>query len=422
MAGMVGRGLTATLVASLLTMAGAWAQQTGLAHPDADGAASRKMSDRNQRRLEFDEQTFDQRAYAVVERYLGMKKEIADSTGLRYSMNVSMLSQWGVPDGGYGAVQAEFTPAIDWDVFDSPTFGAGSFQFAFLSVDYWSGATGVSLARAIDVNGPINDKPFRTNIFSQLTYTHESPNDRAALTVGQYSFANFDSNQYADDQQMSFIANGMTGNITQTYSEGALGAYLHAYPGRHFVLAAGFQDANNPSGSYVQFNTFGNGEYAWFLYAGHNPKIPGLGKGHYSLLYYNVPAVPAQPEPSVGWSFNAAQQLNDRLGVFLRANTASGNAVNVSTSVSGGAVLENPLGRDPLDRIGIALAWNEVNRNFFSSTAFTRPSETMVEFYWSWGFFRRFVVTPDIQVYLQPARSPADYVAAVFSLRLTQLF
>jgi hypothetical protein len=417
----VGRLLAAGLIGGVLCGPSARAQQAPVAAHDRDGAASRKMSDRNMRRLELDEETFDQRAQAVVANYLAMKKEIANTTGVSFSMAASAISQWGVPNGGYGAVQAEFTPAIDWDVFDNPAFGAGSFQFSFLSVDYWSGATGASLARALDVNGPINDKPFRTNIFSQLTYTHESPNDRVALTVGQYSFANFDSNQYADDQQMSFIANGMTGNITQTYSEGALGAYLHVYPGQHVVLAAGFQDANNPSGSYVQFNTFGQGEYAWFLYAGQNPTIKGLGKGHYSLLYYNVPAVNAQPEPSVGWSFNAAQQLNERLGVFLRANTASGNAVNVQTSVSGGAVLENPLGRSPLDRIGVALAWNEVNKNF-RPNAFSRPSETMLEFYWSVGFFRRFVVTPDIQVYLQPALSPADYVAAVFSLRVTQLF
>jgi hypothetical protein len=417
----VGRLLAAALIGGVLCGAGARAQQDPLVGQDRDGAAVRKLSDRNTRRLEFDQESFAERANARFERYLGMKKEIADTTGLQFSMNVSAISQWGVPGGGYGAVQAEFTPALNWDVFSNPTFGAGSFQFSFLSVDYWSGATGVSLGTAIDVNGPINDKPFRTNIFSQLTYTHESPGSQVALTVGQYSFANFDSNQYADDEQMSFIANGMTGNVSETYSEGALGAYLHVYPGRHITLAAGFQDANNPSGSYVQFNTFGNGEYAWFLYAGQNPTIRGLGKGHYSLLYYNVPAVHAQPQPSVGWSFNAAQKLNERLGVFLRANTASGNAVNVSSSVSGGAVLENPLGRDPLDRIGIALAWNEVNKNYFSNT-FTRSSETMLEFYWSWGFLRRFVVTPDIQVYLQPALSPEQYVAAVFSLRFTQLF
>jgi hypothetical protein len=380
------------------------------------------MSDRNLRRQELEEESFERKANAVVERYLGMKKEINTATGLWYSMNVSAMSQWGAPAGGYGAVQAEFTPAVDWDVFNNPTVGSGSFQFSFLSADYWSGATGTSLASAIDVNGPINDRPIRTNIFSQLTYTHEIPSKRVALTAGQYSFANFDSNAYADDQQLSFIANGMTGNISQAYSEGALGAYLHVYPGQHIVLAAGFQDANNPSGSYIQFDTFGQGAYAWFLYAGINPTIKGLGKGHYSFLYYNVPAVPAQPEPSVGLSFNAAQPLNDRFGVFLRANTASGNSVQVRSSVSGGAILEDPLRRGALlDRIGLAVAWNQVN-TAFPGREFSRPSETMVEFYWSWGILPRLMLTPDIQVYIQPALAPADYAAVVLSLRLTQLF
>jgi hypothetical protein len=417
----VPRSVVAALIACLMPWPSLWAQVPATAAAEENVPASRKMSERNLRREAFEEESLEQRAGAVVRRYLGMKKEISDATGLWYSMNVSEMSQWGVPGGGYGAVQAEFTPAVDWEVFRNSPLGAGSFQFSFLSVDYWSGATGASVARAIGVNGPINDKPLRTNIFSQLTYTHEAPGDQVALTVGQYSFANFDSNAYADDQQLSFIANGMTGNISQTYSEGALGAYLHVYPGRHVVLAAGFQDANNPSGSYIQFDTFGQGAYAWFLSAGVNPTFKGLGKGHYSLLYYNVPAVPAQPQPSVGFSFNAAQPLNDRLGVFLRANTASGNAVSVSSSVSGGAVLDDPLRRDPLDRIGIALAWNEVNAAF-SANGFARPSETMVEFYWSWGLFRRFVLTSDIQIYLQPALSPDQYMAAVFSFRFTQLF
>jgi carbohydrate-selective porin OprB len=277
------------------------------------------------------------------------------------------------------------------------------------------------LASAIDVNGPINDKPFATNIFSQVSYTHELPGRQAAVTLGQYSFANFDGNRYADDEQTSFIANGMTGNISQTYSEGALGAYLHLYPTNSVVLAAGFQDANNPSGSYIQFDTLGQGAYAWFLYGAYKPHIGAAGKGHYSLLYYNIPSVPAQPQPSVGFSFNAAQPIGSKLGLFLRANTASGNAISVASSVSGGAVIENPFGRDRLDRIGIALAWNQTNTAFYAGT-FVRPSETMVELYWAWGIFRRILLTPDIQIYLQPALAPSDYVAAVFTLRITQLF
>jgi hypothetical protein len=413
--------LTAVVLSGcFVALANAAAQQAPVEAP-AESASSPKMSGRNMRRQEIEEESFEQRANAVVERYLSVKKQIRTDTGIWYSMATSVMSQWAVPGGGYGAVQAEFTPAVDWHAFYDPAWGSGSFQFSFLSAQYWSGATGVSLAGAIDVNGPINDKPFATNIFSQVTYTHELPGRQAAITLGQYSFANFDSNRYADDQQLSFIANGMTGNISQTYSEGALGAYLHLYPTNQVVLAAGFQDANNPSGSYIQFDTFGEGAYAWFLYGAYNPRISGRGKGHYSLLYYNVPSVPAQPQPSVGFSFNAAQPLGNRLGLFLRANTASGNAISVSSSVSGGAVVGNPLGRDPLDRIGIALAWNQTNTSFYAGT-FVRPNETMAELYWAWGLFHHLLLTPDIQIYLQPALAPAQYAAAVFSLRITQLF
>jgi hypothetical protein len=389
--------------------------------PIEDSASSPKMSGRNARREELEEESFERQANAAVERYLAVKRQIRNDFGLWYTMATSAMSQWGVPGGGYGAVQAEFTPAVDWHAFYDPAWGVGSFQFSFLSTQYWSGATGVSLASALDVTGPINDKPFATNIFAQLTYTHELPGRQAAITLGQYSFANFDSNRYADDQQLSFIANGMTGNISQTYSEGALGAYLHLYPTKRLVLAAGFQDANNPSGSYIQFDTFSQGAYAWFLYGAYNPRISEHSKGHYSLLYYNVPSVPAQREPSVGFSFNAAQSLGERLGLFLRANTASGNAIPVSSSVSGGAVIGNPVGRDPLDRIGIALAWNQTNTAFFGGT-FVRPSETMIELYWAWDLFGRVQLTPDIQIYLQPARAPTEYAAAVFTLRITTLF
>jgi len=412
----------AALVGCLASAGNCRAQQASVGVPDQESQPfSRKMSDRQNRKRQLEEETFERQTNTVLERYLGAKRQIRNDTGIWYTMTTSFMSQWGVPRGGYGAVQAMFTPAVDWYVFSDPSLGKGSFQFSFLSNQYWSGATGVSLASAIGVNGPINDKPFVTNIFSQLTYTHELPGHTAAVTVGQYSFANFDSNLYADDQQTSFIANGMTGSISQTYSEGALGAYLHVYPTRNVVLAAGFQDANNPSGSYIQFDTFGQGAYAWFLYGAYDPRISELGKGHYSILYYSVPGTLAQPQPSQGFSLNAAQPVGRNLGLFLRANTASGSAISVSSSVSGGVVFNDPLGRARFDRIGVALAWNQMNTAFYAGTL-VRASETMAELYWSWSLFRRILLTPDIQIYLQPALAPSDYVAAVISLRITQLF
>jgi hypothetical protein len=79
------------------------------------------------------------------------------------------------------------------------------------------------------------------------------------------------------------------------------------------------------------------------------------------------------------------------------------------------------IGRGPYNQIGLAMAWNATNMSVFQGS-FARPSETMLEFYWSWPIFNTTFITPDIQLYLQPALSPSDYVAAVFTIRLTQLF
>jgi carbohydrate-selective porin OprB len=46
----------------------------------------------------------------------------------------------------------------------------------------------------------------------------------------------------------------------------------------------------------------------------------------------------------------------------------------------------------------------------------------MVELYWSWTFFKRLLVTPDVQFYVQPAPAPSQRAAAVFSLRVTKPF
>jgi hypothetical protein len=83
----------------------------------AESSSSLKTHSRNQRRQEFEEETFDRQANAVVERYLAVKKQIRADTGISYSMATSVMSQWGAPGGGYGAVQAEFTPALDWHAF-----------------------------------------------------------------------------------------------------------------------------------------------------------------------------------------------------------------------------------------------------------------------------------------------------------------
>jgi Carbohydrate-selective porin, OprB family len=354
-------------------------------------------------------------------RYAKAKKQIEDTAGITFSMEASLMSQWGTPDGGYGAVQTMFTPAVNWDIFSSPTMGDGSLQFHFMSANYLSSTSGTSLGGNIGLISPINNQPTANNQFVQLTYTHGFPGEWLAISVGQYAFSNFDGNAYANDQQVNFIGYSLTQNGSQNYSQAGLGAYAQLNPVREITFAAGFQDANDLSGSYIQFPTLGQGQYAWFGYGAWSPTIEGWGQGSYALLYYNQPAISLQPLASSGLSFSASQPVGDRLGLFVRANTAWQSSFAIQSSIAGGGVLNDPLKRNKQDQIGLAMALNMTNMSLYSGT-FVRPSETMLEAYWSWSVFNAILVTPNVQLYLQPALAPSDDVAAVFTIRVTQLF
>ena len=314
-----------------------------------------------------------------------------------------------------------FTPAVDWAAFSNPWVGAGSFQFHFLSANYLSATDAAALGNAINLVTPINNQSTANNQFMQLTYTHSFPGNWLSVSFGQYPFSNFDGNAYANDQQVTFIGFSLTQNGSQNYAQAGIGAYVQIDPTRDIILAAGFQDANDISGSYIQTSTLGQGQYAWFGYGAWTPTIPGWGQGTYSLLYYNQPSVTVQPIASECLALNAAQPIGDRLGLVVRANTAWRSSFAIQSSIAAGGVLNDPLRRSPADQIGLAMAWNATNMSLYAGTN-TRPSETMLEFYWSWSVYRTLLITPDIQLYLQPALAPSADLSAVFTIRVTQLF
>ncbi len=388
--------------------------------PDGQKLVGR-IHDANRDALERQELSLSGEVDRAQKRYAKAKKEIQEATGITFSMEASVMNQWGTPNGGYGAVQAMFTPAVNWDIFSSPTLGDGSLQFHFMAAQYLSGASGASLGDNINVVSPINNQPTANQQFVQLTYTHGFPGEWLALSFGQYALSNFDGNAYANDQQVNFIGYSLTQNGSQNYSQAGIGAYAQLNPTKEITFAAGFQDASDFSGSYIQFPTFRQGQYAWFLYGAWSPTIADWGQGTYALLYYTQPSVELQPLASSGLSFSASQPIGDTWGLFLRANTAWQSSFQIQSSIAGGAVLNDPLKRNPHDEIGLGMAWNAVNLSLYQGT-FVRPSETMVEAYWTWSVYNSLLVTPDIQLYLQPALAPSADLAAVFTIRVTQLF
>ncbi|MBV5272379.1 MAG: carbohydrate porin [Lamprocystis purpurea] len=351
--------------------------------------------------------------------YSRFKTRTKAQTGLSWSMAASYLQQWGEPNGGWPAGQVLATPGINWELFNSKTFGEGSIQVAYTIVRYPWRQTAGDVTGNLGLITPINDFPGTQNTFAQLTYTQAFPGNKVLVSVGQYPFYNFDGNQYLADQQQNFNNYLFAQNGTSTYPIAGLGAYAQINATSTIQFAAGFQNAADIMGENLSTKGFGDGGFAWFGYAQWAPKFRGLGPAQYSVTYYDVPTVPLQPTTS-GWSLNAVQNLNDTWALFGRANGAWAYVTPIRNSYALGGAMNNPLGRSPTDQIGLAFGYSE------AAPAPTTPvgarNEKVIEAYWSWTFFRGLLLTPDVQYISDPALAPNRDSVWVLALRATLMF
>ena len=333
----------------------------------------------------------------------------------------TILSQWGTPNGGKSAFQWIVSPALNWNAFESHEIGQGSLQFSYSFNRYGNQQSGASLTGRLRTITPVNDTPVNDYTFNQMTYTHVLPGNFLQISVGQYPFSNFDNNQYAANQQTNFINYALSQNASQAYVPDSLGAYLQINPTQTVSFAAGFQDANNITGNRIQFSTAAKGQYAWFGYAQWKPVIEGLGTAEYSLLFYQQPKVPSQMESSQGWSLNLVQNIDQKWGVFLRANMATGAIAPIASSVAAGFVVNNPFGGVQGDQWGVGIAWNKTNKAYFSMLN-VRDGEFVAETYFNFVLSKVLQLGPSVQFIVNPALEPQASTAAVFTLRATGLF
>ena len=236
-------------------------------------------------------------------------------------------------------MQLVYTPYISWSPFTNTAVGSGSFTFAMQQTQFWTKATSDTQQARLGPITPPNVQTTNLREYNQLMYTHTFPNgwNWLSVTAGQYTFAAYDSSQYAGNGQTNFISYPLAQNATQTYPNGGLGAYAQvATSDQQFTVAGGFQGATNVAGDALSTRGFSTGKYAYFMAAEWAPNF--LGGGTYSLLGYSQPPVPQQPSNSPGVSFSAVQNIGSKWGLFLRANGASGTAIPIETSVAWGGI------------------------------------------------------------------------------------
>jgi hypothetical protein len=358
----------------------------------------------------------------LYDQYLAWKEQLQNQYNIEYSLQLSLLPQWGTAPGGAPAIDFVWTPNLIWKPFTDTAFGSGSFTFSAQHNQFWSGTNTTTMQNRLGLLAPPSDWGVDTIDYAQLTYTHVLPGDWrwVSVTVGQYGFSLYDVNQYAGNGQTNFVNYALAQNATQTYGSADLGAYLEAAaPARNLVFAGGFQGATNFTGSTITAHGLAAGEIAYFLAARWTPGL--LAGGTYGLIWYAEPALPEDELPaSHGLSFSAAQNLTKQWGLFLRANTATGLSSSIANSLAWGVVRNDPFRRDPLDQLGLGVARSQTNSAAVAAPA--RNAEWLAEAYYNYTIFKGLQLTPDIQFYFDPALTPASGPVAVFTLRATATF
>ncbi|MGH9805704.1 MAG: carbohydrate porin [Terriglobia bacterium] len=358
----------------------------------------------------------------LYDRYLAWKEELQNSYGLEYYVQASLLPQWGTPHSGPALFDFIWTPTLIWKPFADTPIGSGSFTFSAQQNQFWTKANTSSQQARAGLLTPPSDWFTDTIDYAQLTYTHTLPGAWRWLsaTVGQYSFGTWDANQYAGNAQTNFVNYALAQNGTQNYVSGDLGAYAEATaPARDLLFAGGVQGATNFAGSTITTRSLAQGKLAYFLAARWSPAL--LAGGSYGLLWDTQPAIPASGlSSSRGLSFNAVQNLNAQWGLFLRANTATGNSTSIAASVAWGAVRNDPFHHDPLDQAGLGIAWSRTNHAAVEAPA--RNAEWIAEAYYNYTIFKGLQIAPDLQFYFDRALGTAAGPEAILTLRATASF
>ena len=330
------------------------------------------------------------------------------------------MPQWTAARGGDTVGNFIYAPTIGWTPFTDTWAGSGAFLFSYVENHFWTRSDNNALLARVGFLSAPSDWFGDLSEIAQLTYSHTLPGswNWLSATVGQYSFALYDQSQYAGGAPANFSNYALAQNGTQVYPSADLGAFAQAaLPDRQWTFAGGFQGARNLNGTGLSARGIATGQLAYFAATQVAPR--GWG-GSYGLLWYLQPAVPDQPSRSHGISFSAAQRIAGSWAAVLRVNTASGLASSIETSVAGGVVEDDPLGRGRPDQIGFGLAWNKTNIAAVAQPA--RGSELVAEVYATYAVFDALKVGPDLQLYNHPALAPGSGPAAVFILRGTASF
>jgi len=193
-------------------------------------------------------------------------------------------------------------------------------------------------------------------------------------------------------------------------------------PNSWFYLQSGASTADAVSTKVGLSNGFNS---AFFINEfGFTPKLNDL-KGDYRFIFYwnheKLPLIDddAEKRNQFGFSISFDQQLiKDKLGLFLRYGFADRRVYEIADFWSCGLQLNEPFKGRKYDFMGFGVAQSLTGENYRKSNEpDIAHSETMYELYYSCHINNAFILTPNLQLVVNPYADKTADCAAVCGLR-----
>lgn len=249
------------------------------------------------------------------------------------------------------------------------------------------------------------------NSVSQLAWKQVLFARRMTIAAGQVDpDSNFDENRFAGDDRLSFFAKPLANDPVSAVCDPGLGGLVWIEP-REWVHVGGGVIDGSASGEYPDFESLGDGRWAYLAEAALTPTFESLGRGNYRFSFQRLDARGTLPA-SEAFSLSFDQEIGSRVGIFLRYATGDGERTGVEQSLGTGVVRRGVL-RFVEDWVGAGFFWGRPTPRL--------RDELGVELYWRLQVTERLLVTPDVQLW-RPSRDRGPDVRAVFGVRLGIVF
>ncbi|MEK6233433.1 MAG: carbohydrate porin [Planctomycetales bacterium] len=345
--------------------------------------------------------------------YIEWNLDLGDQTGLSYLAYYALADQIGTQGRPRNnTANGNTNVIIGWTPPGQAVGNQGGFIFHYMNVGQVGGVTGPEFSQSLGLTSFTNDSPGNADLFRAFAWHQQLLDGSVEMRIGQFEpTALFNINSYASDDTRSFLSAPLSAEPSRTTPGAGLGVIVIGQLLEDVFVGGALADANG-KGEFLDFHSFGRGDYMTNAYIAWKPTYCGLS-GSYQFAMYFVEATDAATY-SRGLGVNIEQSLSENWAVFFKYNQSDKRQPLVRKSAAGGMMWTTPLGWTN-DWMGMGFGWSE-------PTDQTLRDEYVLESFWRMQMTPNTQFTPGVQLWLDPSMTPGVDTQAAFTLRLLTEF